>query len=62
MDTLENAKRQTGVMLDRFALTIDPKYREDFFHPMNRDAWVPAFCEWFAADQAKMAAVRASND
>jgi hypothetical protein len=57
-----NAGNSVAYELHLFANTIKPQYREDFFHPCNRDAWVREFCEWLAAKQRKSAEVRASND
>jgi len=60
--TIENAGNSVAFELHRFAETVEEKYREDYFHPCNRDAWVASFCEWLAAKQRKSAEVRASND
>ncbi len=62
MNNVLNAARVLTFALEMFADTIDEQYREDYFHPMNRDEWVRRFCEWFAEKQAKSAEVRASND
>ena len=59
---VDNAGYVVAYELKQFACTIDEKYREDFFHPMNRDEWVRRFCEWLAEKQHKSAQVRASND
>ena len=59
---VDNAKQVVQYELGLFAATVEEKYREDFFHPMNRDSWVRGFCEWFAAKQRRSAEVRASND
>lgn len=61
MNNIENAANSVARELHLFAQTIK-EYREDFFHPCNRDEWVRRFAEWLAAKQARSASVRASND
>jgi len=62
MSTVDNAAKLAAYEFRLFANTIEEKYREDFFHPCNKDEWVPRFCEWLAEKQAKSASFRASND
>ena len=62
MSQIDNAAITLKYEFSLFAKTISEQYREDFFHPMNRDHWVASFCEWLAAKQRKSAEVRASND
>jgi len=62
MSRVDQAGNHVAYELHLFAHTIAEAEREDFFHPMNRDAWVREFCEWLAAKQRKSAEVRASND
>ncbi len=59
---VDNAGNVVDYELHLFASTIKEKYREDFFHPMNRDEWVRRFCEWLAEKQSRSAEIRASND
>lgn len=61
-DWTVNAEKVVAYELGLFAKTIDEHWRDQFFHPMNRDEWVRRFCEWFAEKQYKSAQVRASND
>jgi hypothetical protein len=61
-DMADNARMVVAHELDLFAKTIDEHWRDQFFHPMNRDEWVRRFCEWLAEKQDKSAQVRASND
>ena len=62
MSNVLGAERVLAYELGIYALTIKQEYRDDWFHPMNRDQWVPSFCEWLTARQAKSAEIRTSND
>ena len=62
MDWAENAQKVVAYELGLFSKMIDAHWRDQFFHPMNRDEWVRRFCEWFAEKQQRSAEVRASND
>lgn len=60
--TVDGAANVVAYELRNFAKTIEEEYRQDYFHPMNRDEWVRRFCEWLSEKQRKSAEVRASND
>ena len=62
MSQIDNAAITLKYELNLFAKTIPEQYRDDFFHPMNRDAWIGGFCDWLATKQRKRSEVRASND
>jgi hypothetical protein len=62
MSNIDGAANVLAHQLRTFSNTIPEQYREDFFHPMNRDEWVRRFCEWLAEKQEKSARIRASND
>jgi hypothetical protein len=58
---IQEAQSYLAYELELFSRTVH-QYRDEYFHPCNRDLWVARFCEWLAAKQRKAAQAGASND